>query len=218
MGPQNVPVGNSGKKSFNDWLPWLAGGVAIFLMFGFVALIGGVIWATNQQLSVLVTKIEASESAMEAVQLNAAKAYEENPSDAAARDAALQQVAKDGVASIGKASHDILEYDPMVLDPKLVEAKQAYLKHTSAWLAYLNKAAVDPAEFEKDQPDVDSTFMAVEPKLKAAIPPIPLDNIKQRIEAIFVNGAPPEDSSTTDPNTPMVSAQASMSSFSLSGG
>lgn len=216
MGPQNVLVGSSGKRSFNDWLPWLAGGLVIFLMVAFIALVGGVLWATNQQLAALVTKIEASESAMTTLQANVVKTYEEYPTDEAARNAALQQVARDGIASIGKASHDIVDYQPVVLDPNLIEAKQAYLKHTAAWLAYLNKAAADPAEFEKDQPDVDNTFMAVEPKLKAAIPPVPLGDIKQRINAIFTNGAPPDDG--VDPNVPTVGLQASTSSFSFVGG
>lgn len=190
-------VGDVKKRSFNDWLPWLAGGLAILAMVGFMALIAGVIWAQNQQMSALVTRIEASEAAMMSVQESVAKSYAEHGTDPTALDASLQEDAKAGIASIGKASHDIMAYQPLPLDPKMIEAKQAYLKHTAAWLAYLNAAAKDPAQFEADQPDVDNTFRAFEKKLRDAVPPIALGDLKARIDAIFTNGNPPADSGTT---------------------
>lgn len=178
-------------------MPWIAGVAAVLLSVGFAFFTIGVVWLQGQQMSTLLTKIEASEAAMGRLQDNVAKSYAEHGDDEAALNASLKKDAEDGIVAIGAASHDILEYKPIPLDQNMIDAQAAYLRHTSAWLAYLNKAAADPSEFSKDQPDVDSTFRAFEPKLRAAIPPIPMDDIQARVDAIFKNGYPPADSSNT---------------------
>lgn len=181
-------------------------------MLGFAGLVAGVVWATNQQMNTLLTKIEASESAMMTVQDSVAKSYAEHAGDQAALDASLKEDAKAGVISIGQASHAILDWEPIPLDPKLIEAKQAYLKHTAAWIAYLNAAAEDPAQFEADQPDVDNTFRAFEKKLRDAVPPVALGDLKARVDAIFTNGNPPADQPSGD--TKSVRYAVGVSSFS----
>ena len=49
-------------------------------------------------------------------------------------------------------------------------AQDAYLAHNRAWQAYLARAAEDPAEFDVEQTDVNTTFEAAEQPIRAALP------------------------------------------------
>jgi hypothetical protein len=68
------------------------------------------------------------------------------------------------------------------------DAQAAYLTHNRAWQAYLGRASTDPAEFGKEQKDVNTTFEGAEKPIRDALPLPALFDLLARIDAVF---APP---------------------------
>jgi hypothetical protein len=78
--------------------------------------------------------------------------------------------------------------------PEIGAAQDAYLAHNRAWQAYLERAASDPAEFAKEQADINSTFAQAEIDVRAAVPVVPLFNLQDRVDVIFAPPPLPEGS------------------------
>lgn len=180
------------------WLPPVLG-LAVFL-FSVVA-IGAVAgdWAArNIEMEALITKVEASEAAMGALQDDLAALaadYEDrlplDESDQAAFDAAVVELAEMRRADIATAGEEVAAVRWLAWHQDVRRAQDAYLAHNQAWQDYLTRAIADPAEFARPQDEVNSTFEEAEPAVRAALPPAALYRLAARVAQIFA--PPPSD-------------------------
>ena len=108
--------------------------------------------------------------------------------DRAALDAELQTAAATGRDRIAAAGAGVEAVTWLSWHREVGAAQDAYLEHNRAWQAYLGRAAEDPAEFDVEQADVNTTFAAAEAPLRAALPVPALYDLDARVDLIF---APP---------------------------
>jgi hypothetical protein len=184
------------------WLPVVAGVVTFVIVLVGLGMIVGDVVARNLEMRSLVTRVEASESAMGALQDRVRTIltdYEDraplSDEDQAALDEELMAAAVDGRAAIAAAGDGVAAVRWLAWHREIGAAQDAYLAHNRAWQDYLARAADDPAEFVRPQDDVNSTFDAAQDPIRAALPALALFDLRSRIDVIF---APPpsEDGSS----------------------
>lgn len=175
---------------------WVAIGIALLALVVLIAGVSAVVadWTMrNAELEQLVSSIEESEAAMTEVQADVAAAYEVrariSKSDTAALDivdSMLSMQAADAQQRIAAAGAQVEDVHVAPWHTKIAAAKAAYLAHNQAWQTYLGKATEDPGQFVVEQPEVNDTFVAFEPKMKAAVPPNAWFDLRQRVADLFV--------------------------------
>jgi hypothetical protein len=184
--------------TLRSWLP-PALGAAVFVLVLVAAgtLMGD--WALRAaSMSALVDRIEASEQAMSDTQtaVTDALASFEETGDRTALDEALRVAAAQGRDEVASAGREV---ERLLLAPwqrDVVEARSAYLAHNRAWEAYLAAASTDPVVLGEPAADIERTWVAAEPLLRAAVPmPDPL-GLAERVDAVFA-----EDPEDQDPGT-----------------
>jgi len=139
----------------------------------------------NQEMGRLLNAVEASESAMGQTSQAVFDAFGQNL-DAPALVPALTDIALDGQSRVSIAGDGVAAVRVLPWHRRVIAARDAYLAHNRAWQDYLARAAVDPIAFSEPQPDVDSTFMASEPLMLAALPRPALPLLADRVQAIYL--------------------------------
>jgi hypothetical protein len=187
-------------------VPVLIGALAFLVAFvGFGIAAGD--WASrNAEMNALVTRIEASESAMQQTQDELAAIfaeYEEPPTLTTAEKAEfadkLKAAAAAGEQRVTEAGDGVLGVVVLPWHGNIAAGKEAYVVHNLAWQGYLGAAAKNPEVILEEQPLINDTFMAAEPVLKKAVPEPPLFDVKVRVDDIFVEGqAPAEEGQTQE--------------------
>lgn len=184
------------------WLPVVAGAVTFLLVLVTVGVLAGEAFARNVEMRSLVARVEASESAMGALQEDVQAIFAEyeegtplSDEDRAELDERLKAAAAAGRDAIAAAGQDVEAMRWLAWHREIGAAQDAYLAHNRAWVDYLDRAAQDPAEFGRPQDDVNTTFESAEGYFERAIPPLTLFDLADRVDAIF---APPpsEDGSS----------------------
>ena len=184
----------------------LIGALAFLVAFvGFGIAAGD--WASrNAEMNALVTRIEASESAMQQTQDELAAIfaeYEEPPTLTTAEKAEfadkLKAAAAAGEQRVTEAGDGVLGVVVLPWHGHIAAGKEAYVVHNLAWQGYLGAAAKNPEVILEEQPLINDTFMAAEPVLKMAVPEPPLFDLQVRVDDIFVEGqAPAEEGQTQE--------------------
>lgn len=148
--------------------------------------------ARNVEMRALVTRIEASESAMgdfqSSVQAIVTKYQGQGPLTADAQTSLnneLAAAAAKGREEIAKAGDGVAAVRWLAWHRDVAAAQDAYLAHNRAWQDYLGRAVADPTEFGRQQDTINETFAAAEKPLRAAVPVPALFSLKQRVDAIF---------------------------------
>lgn len=184
------------------WVPVIAGVATFLIVLVTLGAVVGDAFARSIEMRSLVARVEASESAMGAVQDDVQAIFAEyegraplSDDDRAALDERLKAAATAGRDAIAEAGQDVEAMRWLAWHREIGAAQEAYLAHNRAWVDYLDRAAKDPAEFGQPQDAVNTTFEAAEGDVRTAVPPLDLFDLSDRVEAIF---APPpaEDGSS----------------------
>lgn len=144
----------------------------------------------------LLARVERSEAQMTVVQeavTEAYAAYEASDQGADARqrfEARLRDIAAAGAADIAHAGIPVARMRIPYWHGDLRRARDAYLAHNAAWVAYLLRAQDDPGEFVREQVEVNSTFLVSERLMRSAVPVPTLPSIADRLDAIYAEPAP----------------------------
>lgn len=181
------------------WLPIILGALTFVIVLTGLGVIAADWTARNVEMRSLVTRIEASEAAMGTVQDQvtelAARYQAQLPLDEATQaqmDEELKAIAASGRDAIASAGDGVGDVRWLAWHRDVGAAEEAYLAHNRAWVAYLARAAEDPAEFGRQQEDVNTTFAAAQAAVVDAVPLPALFDISERVDTIFAPPALPE--------------------------
>ena len=190
-------VASASPRHLAGWVPPIIGLATFLLLVVPLGVLAADWMSRSLEMDRLVTAIEQSEDEMSRTQDAVAAAYaliegdtQITATDRAAVDKALRAAAEQGRTRIGDAGDVVAAVRVMSWHGSVQQARDAYVAHNRAWQDYLGRAALDPAEFLADQPEVNDSFMAVEPLLTDAVPVPPLFDLDQRVADIFTEGAP----------------------------
>ena len=177
------------------WLVWTVGMAALVLLTAANLVVGGELALRSVEADNLVRAVEQSETAMKTTQADfdeVLSAYDTESLTDEEREqlrTELADVAARGEAAIAAAGEGVAEVQIMPWHAQLLDAREAYLAHNQAWVAYMAAAAEDPAEWFRPQPAVNETFADAKLPLVEAVPLFdPLDTLS-RIEVIYVTGS-----------------------------
>ncbi len=181
------------------WFGPLVGAVAFAVTLLLVAPVVVVTDVAVRQVEMaqLVTEVEYSEAQMLAVQEEIRRVTDDfeaipNPTDADRAELVgrLADVAAFGQEAITEAGDDLADESYLPWHTALQRAQRDYLAHNRAWQDYLERATVDPGEFTIPQDEVNDSFLVAERSLRSALPPLADRDLRQRVDAIFAEGAP----------------------------
>ena len=175
------------------WVVWAIGGVALAVItLGYVLAIGDLV-ARTVTMDHLLTQVESSESAMKAAQdeftatIEPYSAGDMSDADREKLRADLADVAARGRDSIAAAGVGVGATNVLPWQGNVAEARDAYLRHNAAWVAYLDVASQDPDEWFREQPEVNSTFYDARRPLVHAVTLFDLGNAMERIKVIYAD-------------------------------
>lgn len=183
-----------------SWIPALVGIVVLaIVVIGSAAVAAD--WASrNAEAANLVDAIERSEAAMGWTQGQLAPLLGKDgggladgkltDDERATVEQAISSVAGDGGDRIAQAGLAVKQVRVLPWHRDILAAQAAYVRHNQAWQDYMGRTVADPLEVTRDQPEVNDSFMAVEPLLTDAVPTPALWNLADRVAAIFTEGAP----------------------------
>ena len=181
------------------WFGPLVGVVAFAVTLLLVAPVAVVtdVALRQAEMAQLVTEVEYSEAQMLTVQEEIRRVTDDyeaipNPTDADRAELVgqLADVAAFGQEAIAAAGDDLADESYLPWHTALHQAQRDYLAHNQAWQDYLERATVDPGEFTVPQDEVNDSFMVAERSLRSAVPPLADEELRQRVDAIFAEGAP----------------------------
>ena len=199
-----VPAGGPAAPRRGGARRWLLLGIAASVLIACSVLVGDWV-ARNVEANALVDGIESSEAAMvagmDAVRevAGGADALAPGASDDIARQ--LQQAATTALAGVTDAADTIEAVPIQPWHPQLLAAREAYLTHNRAWQDYLTGATEDAAGWFESPPAIDSTWQALGPVLRDAVPTPALFDLDKRVEAIL------DDSQSQDSTTLQAAAR-----------
>ena len=183
------------SRGVPSWLVWTVGIAALVLLTAANLVVGGELALRSVEADNLVRAVEQSETAMKTTQADfdeVLSAYDtDNLTDEEREQlrTELSDVAARGEAAIAFAGEGVAEVQIMPWHAQLLDARDAYLAHNQAWVAYMAAAAEDPGEWFRPQPAVNETFADAKLPLVEAVPLFdPLDTLT-RIEIIYVTGS-----------------------------
>lgn len=178
-----------------SWVVWTVGIAALVLLTAANLVVGGELAVRSVEADNLVRAVEQSETAMKTTQADfdeVLSAYDtENLTDEERTKlrTELAEVATQGEVAIAAAGEGVAEVQIMPWHAQLLDAREAYLAHNQAWVAYMASAAEDPGEWFRPQPAVNDTFADAKLPLVEAVPLFdPLDTLS-RIKIIYVTGS-----------------------------
>jgi hypothetical protein len=172
------------------------GAVLLILALLAVAVLVGDWLARNVEMDRMVSGIEESEAAMITAIDEVRAALDEDPlADGLAPETgdALVQIAQDAGDAVAAAANEI---DAVVIQPwheDIVLARDVYLAHNQAWQDFLAAAAEDPQEWFRDYEPINTTWDAVGPTLRAAVPTPALWDLADRVEVVLDDGEDAEE-------------------------
>ena len=182
------------RMSTRPWFGPIIGLITfVVVLLGAGALAGvGDVAIRNAEMSDLLSRVEASEETMGAVQdeLEAITVeYEQLPApddaDTAALTSQLQEVAARGRDAVAQAGQGVADLPIVPWHTQLLQAQQDYLAHNLAWQAHLDRAAADASEFLLPQELINSTFEQAEVSMRAALPAPAVSGLLDRVDLIF---------------------------------
>jgi len=183
------------SRGLPSWLVWTVGIAALVLLTAANLIVGGELALRSVEADNLVRAVEQSETAMKTTQAEfdeVLSAYDtENLTDEEREQLRMElaDVAARGEVAIAGAGEGVAEVQIMPWHAQLLGAREAYLAHNQAWVAYMAAAAEDPAEWFRPQPAVNETFADAKLPLVEAVPLFdPLD-VFPRIELIYITGS-----------------------------
>ena len=183
------------SRGLPSWLVWTVGIAALVLLTAANMVVAGELALRSVEADNLVRAVEQSETAMKTTQAEfdeVLSAYDtENLTDEEREQLRMElaDVAARGEVAIAGAGEGVAEVQIMPWHAQLLDARDAYLAHNQAWVAYMAAAAEDPAEWFRPQPAVNETFADAKLPLVEAVPLFdPLDTLS-RIEVIYVTGS-----------------------------
>ena len=173
------------------WAAWAVGGVVLVVItLGYVLAMGDLV-ARTVAADRLLTQVEASEAAMKAAQdefsttIEPYSAGDMTDADREKLRADLADVAARGRDSIAAAGVGVGAVSVLPWHGNIADARDVYLRHNEAWVAYLDRASEDPDEWFREQADVNSTFLDARDPLVDAVTLFDLANAIDRIKAIY---------------------------------
>jgi len=171
---------------------WWTLGIAYLVVFSLVATTALVIFgAQTVQADRLYTAVEASERAMGGVQTRVTEVFEQfDAEDLTEADREelvdeLRVIAVEGEVAIAEAGERVADVRIWPINSRLEQAREAYLRHNTAWVDYMARAAEDPAEFVSPQPEVNASFFDARIPLLRAIPALDLLDLQRRLDVIY---------------------------------
>ncbi|MFM7598672.1 MAG: hypothetical protein ACKO70_09950 [Actinomycetota bacterium] len=175
------------------WVVWAIGGVVLAVItLGYVLAIGDLA-ARTVTMDRLLSQVESSESAMKAAQDEFASTIEPysagdmTDADREKLRADLADAAARGRDAIAAAGVGVGAVTVLPWQGNVAEARDAYLRHNAAWVAYLDAASQDPDEWFRDQPEVNSTFYDARVPLVEAVTLFDFTNAIERIKVIYAD-------------------------------
>ncbi len=183
------------SRGLPSWLVWTVGIAALVLLSAANMVVGGELALRAIEADNLVRAVEQSEEAMKTTQVafdEVLSAYDtENLTDDEREQlrTELADVAAQGEVAIAAAGQGVAEVQIMPWHAQQINARDAYLAHNQAWVAYMAAAAEDPGEWFRPQTAVNDTFAAAKLPLVKAVPLFDPLGTLSRIEIIFVTGS-----------------------------
>lgn len=192
MSQEVLEAGTAPKRDgFPAWVAWAVGGVVLVVItLGYALAIGDLV-ARTVTADRLLTQVEASESAMKAAQdeftatIEPYSAGSMTDADREKLRADLADVAARGRDAIAAAGVGVGAVSVLPWQGNIAEAREAYLRHNAAWVAYLDAASKDPDEWFREQRDVNTTFYEARDPLVRALTLFDFTNGLDRIKVIY---------------------------------
>lgn len=152
-------------------------------------------WAIRSyEMSMLLNRIEASESAMVQTQEQmGALRLPEDPSQAQRDRAAevLKSIAEAGREGVSSAGAEVAGASFLPWHGSLVDAQGAYLAHNQAWVDHLERGSTDVTALLSQDSEIEATWVNAERQVRAAMPSPAWAPLSERVERIFTD--PPAD-------------------------
>ena len=171
---------------------WWVIGAVYLVAFSVAATTAMVVFtALTIQADRLFAGVEESERSMAYIQADVAKVFEEfeqgevDDERRAELIRRLRDIAEAGEVTLSLEGRRIAETEIWPINSRLERARAAYLRHNAAWVDYLARAAEDPAEFVRVQPEVNDSFFDARTPLWESIPRIDLLGLQERLLAIY---------------------------------
>jgi hypothetical protein len=153
-------------------------------------------YARNLEMDELVDGIESSEAAMiEAMDQVRVALGEDGAADGIAPETGeeLQQIAADAGEEVAGAASQIEDVTIQPWHEDVRTAQALYLKHNAAWQDFLAAAAQEPQQWFVQYQPIETTWDAVGPALRTAVPTPALRDLDQRVERILDDGGESEE-------------------------
>ena len=99
----------------------------------------------------------------------------------------VEPLCSSSAAQIIATGDQVAQVSVLPWHTKIKDAQTAYIKHSNAWKAHLQACARDVTEAFKAAPEINGTFLALGPILRAAVPPFPQYDSKGRVDAIMID-------------------------------
>lgn len=174
--------------------PWIAAIAAVGLIAAAAAI--GDWYARNLEMDQLVDGIESSEAAMiDAMNQVRVALGEDGVADGIAPETGeeLQQIATDAGEQVAAAASQIEDVTIQPWHEDVLTAQTLYLEHNAAWQDFLAAAAQEPQQWFVEYEPIETTWDAVGPPLRSAVPTPALRDLDQRVERILDDGGESED-------------------------
>lgn len=188
VAPATGPDADAAQAKKRPVWPAIWGAVAaVVIVLGLLA--GD--WAIRTyEMSVLLNRIEASESVMISTQEQmGALRVPDDPSQAE-RDRAkqmLESIAAEGREAVASAGREVAGVSFLPWHSSLIEAQDGYLAHNQAWVDYLERGSKDVTVLLSDDSAIESTWTASEKQVRAAMPSPSWAPLTDRVERIFTD-------------------------------
>ena len=191
---------NAHPRGGRSWVAWIIGAVVLVVVSAASLAVLADLAARTMEMNQLLTAIESSESAMQQAQddVNAAlEPYSANDMTEKERrrlQARLKAIAGEGQQAIGQAGVEVQAVSVLPWHTQIADAQRAYLRHNTAWVAYMIAASDRPEQWFVEQPEVNDSFAAAKGPLIQGVTLFDFGRAMERLEEIFAPDAPDEDS------------------------
>lgn len=192
------PVGTPVRKRRGAG-PWIAAVLAVALLG--IAVVVGDWYARTLEMDRLVAGIESSEAAMiEGMDQVRVALREDGVADGIAPETGeeLQQIADAAAAGVAAAATQIGDVVVQPWHEDVLAAREVYLAHNAAWQAFLAAAAEEPEQWFAQDESIETTWNAVGPALRTAVPTPALRDLDQRVAQILDDTGESEDGPALD--------------------
>ena len=197
---------NAHARGGHSWIAWIIGAVVLVVVSVASLAVLADLAARTMEMDQLLTAIESSESAMEQAQdevTTAMAPYVEGNMTEKQRvrlQARLKAIAAEGQQAIGQAGVEVQSVSVLPWHSRIADAQRAYLRHNTAWVAYMIAASDRPEQWFVEQPEVNDSFAAAKEPLIKGVTLFDFGQAMDRLEEIFAPDEPDEDSRDDGPS------------------